>query len=232
MKIFKIVISLFILNTFCFGSSFPSSYYNIKDTSTLKKRFVFIMLPIIKQENEKILQDRDFIKNTLGESIFLINQTNIKRLIALKRKYKIARIYDLRAYLRKIDIIPPSLALAQAAIESGWGKSRFAKEANNLFGQWTYSGIGMIPSQREDGATHRIRIFNDLNDSVANYMLNLNIGWAYTDFRIKRYELRSYDKEIDGYILADTLSMYSSAGQEYIDKVKHMINSEGFSKFD
>ncbi len=190
------------------------------------------MLPVIQKENAKIYSERTFIENTIKKSIFLINSSNISQLLQLKKKYKIARLYDLRAYLRKIDIIPPSLALAQASLESGWGKSRFAKEANNLFGQWTYTGNGMVPENREEGKIHTIRIFRDLEDSVENYMLNLNIGWAYTDFRQKRYELRQKNETLDGYLLSETLLEYSSAGQAYVDDLKTMIDTNGFKRYD
>lgn len=190
------------------------------------------MLPVIQKENAKIYSERTFIENTIKKSIFLINSSNISQLLQLKKKYKIARLYDLRAYLRKIDIIPPSLALAQASLESGWGKSRFAREANNLFGQWTYAGNGMVPQDREEGKIHTIRIFRDLEDSVENYMLNLNIGWAYTDFRQKRYELRQKNETLDGYLLSETLLEYSSAGQAYVDDLKTMIDTNGFRRYD
>jgi len=215
-----------------FGSTFDDSYYQIEDTAKLKKRFVSIMLPVIQKENAKIYSERTFIENTIKKSIFLINSSNISQLLQLKKKYKIARLYDLRAYLRKVDIIPPSLALAQASLESGWGKSRFAKEANNLFGQWTYTGNGMVPENREEGKIHTIRIFRDLEDSVENYMLNLNIGWAYTDFRQKRYELRQKNETLDGYLLSETLLEYSSAGQAYVDDLKTMIDTNGFRRYD
>lgn len=190
------------------------------------------MLPVIQKENAKIYSERTFIENTIKKSIFLINSSNISQLLQLKKKYKIARLYDLRAYLRKIDIIPPALALAQASLESGWGKSRFAREANNLFGQWTYAGNGMVPQDREEGKIHTIRIFRDLEDSVENYMLNLNIGWAYTDFRQKRYELRQKNETLDGYLLSETLLEYSSAGQAYVDDLKTMIDTNGFRRYD
>ncbi len=190
------------------------------------------MLPVIQKENEKIYSERTFIENTIKKSIFLINSSNVSQLLQLKKKYKIARLYDLRAYLRKIDIIPPSLALAQASLESGWGKSRFAREANNLFGQWTYTGSGMVPQDREEGKIHTIRIFRDLEDSVENYMLNLNIGWAYTDFRQKRYELRQKNETLDGYSLSETLLEYSSAGQAYVNDLKTMMDVNGFRRYD
>lgn len=190
------------------------------------------MLPVIQKENAKIYSERNFIENTIKKNIFLINSSNVSQLLQLKKKYKIARLYDLRAYLRKVDIIPPSLALAQASLESGWGKSRFAREANNLFGQWTYTGSGMVPQDREEGKIHTIRIFRDLEDSVENYMLNLNIGWAYTDFRQKRYALRQKNETLDGYSLSETLLEYSSAGQAYVNDLKTMMDVNGFRRYD
>ncbi|MCK9336286.1 MAG: glucosaminidase domain-containing protein [Arcobacteraceae bacterium] len=223
---------LIVLAISAFGTTFPDSYYKITSNSVMKTRFIAIMLPVIQKENAKILKEREFLENTLNKNIFLINSTNIRQLLAIKRKYKIARVYDLHSYLKKVDIVPPSLALAQASIESGWGKSRFVREANNIFGQWTYSGVGIIPEERIEGATHRIRVFRDLEDSVANYMLNLNMGWAYNDFRRKRYELRMSGKELDGYTLATTLLKYSSTGQVYVDKVQSLINDNNLWKYD
>jgi len=124
--------------------------------------------------------------------------------------------------------IPPSLALAQAAIESGWGKSYFVKEANNIFGQWTYKGNGIIPRGREPGQTHKIKIFNSMQDSISGYMDNLNSHRAYKNFR----ELRRNKSNFNGLDAASTMINYSGIGQKYIIMLQKMIKREGWIKYD
>jgi Bax protein len=230
--VIRVFLFIILLYSFAYSTVFGSSFYKIKDIDRVKKRFVHIMLPVIEAENNKILKEREFIENTLKKNIFLINSSNISKLIKLQKKYKISKLYDLKSYLKRIDIIPSSLALSQAALESGWGKSRFVKEANNLFGQWTYSGVGIVPEQRDEGATHRIRVFRDLEDSVANYMLNLNIGWAYSEFRKKRLELREKDEVLDGFTLSETMLLYSIQGQTYVNNIKKVMAINDLERYD
>ena len=125
--------------------------------------------------------------------------------------------------------IPPSLALAQAAIESGWGKSYFVKKANNIYGQWTYKGRGIIPRGREEGKKHKIKIFDSLQDSVRGYMHNLNTHNAYKDFRAMREKMGD---NFDGINAANTMISYSGIGQKYIDMLQNMIAREQWYKYD
>jgi len=124
------------------------------------------------------------------------------------------------------------LALAQGAVESAWGKSRFVREANNIFGHWTYSENGLIPNNREEGKTHRIRIFNSLQDSVNAYVLNLNRNKAYKKFRQKRYQARVEGKKFDGLMGAKTMINYSGIREKYIKILISIIKKERLLKYD
>ena len=131
--------------------------------------------------------------------------------------------------LGKIDIIPSSLALAQAANESAWGQSRFAQEANNLFGIWTYDkDKGLVPRNREQGKKHLVRIFDDVGESVRYYMHTLNSHPAYAGLREIREDLRASGLAIDGHKLAVGLEKYTAKGQQYIDLIQGLIRQYGF----
>jgi len=210
IKIF--VVSLFFINIF--GSGFPYYYYDIKSPRKQKKEFMKILLPLVARSNKHIKKERKFVKN-----FFKIAEKNdfrgldvasLKKLIYLYHKYHIKQLFDKRQYLKKIDTVPVSLALAQGAIESGWGKSRFVLEANNIFGHWTYSGNGLIPTNRDEGKTHMIRIFNSLQSSVNAYVLNLNRNSAYKDFRNQRKRAHDKNKIYNGLMASKTMIHYSS----------------------
>ena len=135
--------------------------------------------------------------------------------------------------MRKIDIIPASLALAQAANESAWGESRFAQEANNLFGIWTYDRAkGLKPKNRENGKTHLVRIFDDIGASVRYYMYNLNSHPAYRELRQIRQQLRASGRAINGYALAAGLEKYSSQGTTYIELIRDLIEQNEWALLD
>ena len=165
--------------------AFPSWYYKIKSTKQQKQAFVEIMLPLIQAENRKIEVLRKTIINIFNDPFYLINPKKITFLTKIAKIYKIKNITDKNEFLKKIDKIPPSLALAQAAIESGWGKSRFVKKANNIYGHWTYSNKGLAPKSKYDHIKidYSIRIFPSLEASIAAYMKNLNRNPAYKEFR-------------------------------------------------
>ncbi|WP_028025547.1 glucosaminidase domain-containing protein [Enterovibrio calviensis] len=126
--------------------------------------------------------------------------------------------------LKRVDIIPNDLVLSQAAKESGWGTSRFAREGNNYFGQWCYtSGCGMVPSARSQGKTHEVAAFKDAYQSVRAYFLNVNRNKAYSSLRDIRADLRKQGKPITGVALSNGLGSYSERGQAYVDEVQGMI---------
>jgi Bax protein len=150
----------------------------------------------------------------------------------LSRRYGLdAPDFDL--LLKRVDIIPPSIALAQAAEESGWGTSRFALEGNAPFGQYTFDdGNGLIPERREDGKRHLIRTYEHLLDGVRSYAQNLNIHEAYRQFRRQRAEMRAHGQELDGVKLVPALLAYSERGQAYVETVETIIRANNLAPFD
>jgi Bax protein len=216
------------------NATFPQWYYNIKDIKQQKKAFVEIMLPLIQTENQNILNLRKKIIKIFNDPYFLLKPEKIAFLAKIAKKYKIKDILDKNEYLKKIDSIPPSLALAQAAIESGWGKSRFVKVANNIFGHWEYSNNGIQPQDKYDNIeiNYSLKIFPTLEDSIKAYMLNLNRNPAYKKFRNVRFYYREKNKTFSGIIAADTMRLYSQKGKEYVNLLKKMIIQNNWKKFD
>jgi Bax protein len=215
----------------------PESYYKIKDIKKQKRVFFETLAPMIEQEKERILKQRDFIKRYFHVNAQLVGFRHDGlasfELLKLKKQYKIEDLYNLDEYLTKIDIIPTSIILAQAALESGWGKSRFVKEANNIFGQWTYSGKGLVPKNRNEGSKHRIKIFDSLQHAIRGYMININSGWAYDALREKRAMLRETKADdIDGLDLYDQYINYSQLREEYLKRLKNMILTYDLLKYD
>ena len=135
--------------------------------------------------------------------------------------------------LYRFDVIPAGLVLGQGAYESGWGTSRFAEKGNSLFGQWSFSGEGMVPAQqRKEHGDHRIAAFEWPFDSVRGYFLNLSSHPAYEDFRRIRAELKAAGKPVTSVELADGLLKYSERGQEYVDELKGIIRANHFDVAD
>jgi Bax protein len=135
--------------------------------------------------------------------------------------------------IKKVDVIPNSLAIAQAIEESGWGRSRFAKEGNNFFGMWCVTeNCGMTPGARPDGARHQVQIFSSPLQSVSEYMLALNSRVFYSEFRLVRAQLRRQSQLMSGLVLADTLDNYSTAGTEYTDRIVAIIKRYHLEFFD
>ena len=126
--------------------------------------------------------------------------------------------------LRRVDILPPSLVLAQAANESAWGTSRFALEANNFFGQWCYTqGCGVVPNRRRASASHEVKAFDSVEEAVRAYFMNINTFPSYLDLRLIRESLREQARPIDGISLAQGLESYSERGEAYISELQDMI---------
>jgi len=232
----KIIAIVLLLSTFIYAGGLPSWYYKIKSTSLQKKKFVEIMLPLIKKANENTLKERKFVINFFDKlekhGFASMKKSELTKLAKLSKKYKIKNLFDKYEYLLKIDKVPESLALTQAAIESAWGKSRFAKYANNIFGQWTYKSKGLVPENREEGKTHKIKIFRSLQASVNAYVANLNRNRAYKDFRIQRYQARVLNEMYKGTDAAKTMVEYSQLKNKYVRMIsKFMVNNK-FLKYD
>ncbi len=229
----KLLLSLSAFFVFLHADTAFSKDYYKQHISKQKKYFFKFFSEKIELENRKILEERAFVKSLTKKKKLDKNSKEYKRLQKLQVKYKIKKIYDYPKLLRRIDIIPPSMALAQAATESGWGKSRFFKEANNIFGHWTFNPkIGIKPLRRATGKKHFIRIFPTLQDSIAAYMLNLNRTAAYYDFRVKRKEQRDSNNFINGLSLSSTMHKYSGIGHNYTDILKSIIKKNKLVTFD
>ena len=227
---------LFFISTFFIllkaDTVFSKDYYKMH-ISKQKEYFFAFFNKRIEIENKKILEERAFIKSLNNNKNLDINSKEYKRLEELQIKYKVRDIYNYSRFLERVNIIPPSLALAQAATESGWGKSRFFKKANNIFGHWTYNPkIGMKPLRRPEGQKHFIRVFKTLQDSIAAYMLNLNRTAAYYEFRLKRKEQLLTNNFIDGMKLSVTMDKYSGIGHDYIKILKSIIRKNKLLSYD
>jgi Bax protein len=214
--------------------AFPSWYYKVKGTKQQKQAFVEIMLPLIQAENKKIEKLREHLIEIFNDPFYLLDPKKVAFLAKVAKIYKIKNITDKEEFLKKVNVIPPSLALAQAAIESGWGKSRFVKEANNIFGHWTYSNKGLAPKSKYDHIKidYSIRIFPSIEASIAAYMKNLNRNPAYKDFRDLRYEYYKNHKKFTGLSAANTMINYSQKKEEYVKMLKHVIESNNWQKYD
>lgn len=135
--------------------------------------------------------------------------------------------------LSRVDIVPPSLALVQAANESAWGTSRFSREGNNFYGQWCFTeGCGMVPGSRDAGKAHEVASFGSAQESVERYIRNLNSHDAYVPLRRIRASLRDSEQPITGVALAAGLGKYSERGDEYIKELKSMIRFNKLTEYD
>ena len=219
-------------------SELPDDFSEIQDVPTKKKLFYLVTLPLIYNTNTSIMQERRMVINI--EKKFArkeLNKNESDEIIRLSKKYKLdyseinTKLF--RKLKQRINIIPVSLALGQAIIESGWGQSRFATEGNALYGQWTTSeDKGIIPQDRDEDKTHAVLKFKNLSESVEAYMFNINTHQAYYNFRV----IRRIDERIK---YTDPISMkvkylaaYAEIGDKYVDKLELIIASNNLQEFD
>jgi uncharacterized FlgJ-related protein len=205
-----------------------------KEITVLQKKQLFFrgIAPLILQANELIMKDRKRLKGVMSE--FKANNTldeldqiwirNLSSLYKVKSSGEEVTGSVMDELWRKVDIVPPSLALGQAAEESGWGTSRFAGAGNAIYGQWTWGSNAMVPEQqRKELGNYGIAAFESIQESVSSYMLNLNTHNAYSDLRNKRAELRANGQKITGAVLAEQLTKYSERGEEYVKGLKSLM---------
>ena len=210
-------------------TQFPRDLDALQSTKLKKETFIKIVLPLIVAENERILADREKLLN-LSDKKFTTDLE--KQWIRQKLlEYKVKK-GDLDELIVRMDIIPTSIALAQAAKESGWGTSRFALEGNAIFGQWTWSGKGIAPLDRESNKNHKILKFPILRASVKAYQNNLNTHKSYNKFRQKRLGLRGKNKRIKGLELTETLNNYAQTGSEYTKILNQIIKQNRLMDFE
>ena len=210
-------------------TQFPRDLDALQSTKLKKETFIKIVLPLIVAENERILADRKklIILKDKKFTTDLEKQWIRQKLL----EYKVKK-GDLKELVVRMDIIPTSIALAQAAKESGWGTSRFALEGNAIFGQWTWSGKGIAPLDRESNKNHKILKFPILRASVKAYQNNLNTHKSYQKFRQKRLNLRDKNKKISGLELTETLNNYAQTGSEYTKILNQIIRQNRLTDFE
>jgi len=211
-------------------SLLPGEIKKIESTQKKKNLFIQIVLPLILEENNRIKLNRKKLFNILNKNI---NTAAEKRWLNSKFKQYGVLKKDLSTLKIRMDEVPVSLAIAQAAKETGWGTSRFAIEGNALFGQWTWTGEGIKPAGIDsDDTTHKVMKFKVLKASVRAYQRNLNTHGSYRKFRSIRAEMRDNDEQLDSLILANYLDKYAATGKEYTKIIKQIIKQNFLKDFD
>lgn len=209
----------------------PADLGEMAEIDAKKRVFLRVMLPLILAANEDIALDRERLERIVA------NRTSNRGLDDEDAAFvaKLAERYGVEGHnparlLIHVDIVPPSLALAQAAEESGWGTSRFTREGNNLFGQVTSAGAGLVPEGAQDG--RRMASFDTLYDAVRAYVHNLNTHRAYQVLRQARAQTRARGVAMDGHALAGALATYSERGDDYVDTIRSIIRRNSLARFD
>jgi len=210
-------------------SLLPNEMKMIESTEKRKILFIQIILPLIIEENNRIKLNRKKLFSILNKNH---NSNAEKKWLNEKFKQYGVLNKDLSTLKVRMDTVPVSLAIAQAAKETGWGTSRFALEGNALFGQWTWSGEGIKPADADHNATHKVMKFKILKSSIRAYQRNLNTHSGYKEFRMARAALRDNRRNLDGLILATYLNKYAETGTEYVKIIKQIIKQNNLTDFD
>ena len=215
-------------------------FASMKDVKQKKHSFFEYVYPMLEVANKAVLTKRKKLiqiqedlaagdKLTTGETKFLVA---LSAEYSLKPKDPTSK-KNVEKLLRAVDYVSPALGLAQAANESAWGTSRFAKQANNFFGQWCFKkGCGIVPARRDVGSKHEVRKFASTQESVHAYVKNINTGRAYSSLRSVRAKLRSKKTMLNGHDLAAGLVKYSARGQAYVKEIRSMIRTNKLKSYD
>ena len=212
-----------------FLTKLPKDLKSMGETKDKRELFIKIILPLILAENEKINEDRKKLFKILGKNFNTVGER-----VWLKRRFKEYKIEDkdLSKLKMRMDIVPVSIAIAQAANESGWGTSRFALEGNALFGQWTWSKKGISPKNKDPNKSHKVLQFQILRASVRAYKNNLNTHNAYREFREVRAQLREENFIVEGRKLTKYLKNYAAIGDKYVAILDDIIEKNSLTDFD
>jgi len=210
------------------------------DIDEKKAAFFSFLLEYVEAENNRIADKRlkllelwDIVRRDMD-----LSETELDILKELAQEYRfgesILPVYDLtKELVLRVDMIPASLVLAQAASESAWGTSRFAKEGNNIFGQWCFDeGCGLVPERRLSDAAHEVRSFMSIEASVRSYFRNINTNSAYASLREMRGDMRDQGRPLDALVLAHGLLLYSQRGQIYVSELHTLIRQNGLLALD
>ncbi|MDX1633699.1 MAG: glucosaminidase domain-containing protein [Marinobacter sp.] len=230
-----VVLALTVVFSLPVGASPDFSGYD--SVEARKQAFFEYFLPLVKERNREILETREKLvqwRQRPGS----VEGWSRDRVEAIVADYEVSDFdpdseRSWQRLLRRVDVIPPSLALAQAAKESGWGQSRFARQGNNYFGQWCFEkGCGLVPRERGSDSSHEVAVFSSAEESVDAYMRNLNRHPAYSSFRALRARMRQQDEPISGAALADGLEDYSARGEKYVTRLRDLIRFNELSRHD
>ena len=232
---YKLALLVFLLPTICNAGHYwgfdqwlnslkTPNFDKIEDIQEMKKTFFDFLLPKINRKNNEIQSIR---KKVIEKDL------SKEELTKIYKKYRIDEGLEIDALLEKIDIIPPSIVLSQAALESNWGRSRFAKFYHNYFGLWCFKrGCGVIPKKRDKGDTHEVAKFSSPAKAIDFYFLSLNRNKAYEVLRKIRQDKRVNGHSINGLSLSEGLGNYAEIGYEYVERVKKIINANELVKYD
>jgi len=198
------------------------------DVDRRKALFFQTVLPLVVAENTRIRRQRQFLKRQFASGRIKPDSRTALHIRRIAKAFDVdGKINDSafrKTLLRRVDVVPPGLVLAQAATESGWGTSRFAVEGNNLFGIWTWDADqGLTPRKRRPGADHYVRAYRNLRSSVHNYIMNIDTHDAYSELRQLRAFLRHKHQSLDPSRLAVGLRLYSSRRGDYVQDIRAMI---------
>lgn len=214
-------------------------FASMVDVKVKKQKFFDYLYSRTRKSNDRIWAEREYVLN-FRESFDQSNVTDeqLADFATLVDRYGLELPEQLddvffKSLLERVDVVPASLVLAQGASESGWGTSRFAREGRNFFGIWCYSeGCGLKPKSRNSGAKHEVRKFRTVQENVAYYMHNINIGHAYEELRGIRAQLREDEERLSGVHLSEGLIRYSERGAAYIEEIKQLISQNDLARFN
>jgi Bax protein len=206
-------------------------FASIRDNDIKKQMFFDFLQPYVDAQNREVQRQRLRLQGLMEKmrAGYVLDVSETAFLLELSRQYEAPtdNLQDqsfLNLLLRRVDVIPPSLVLAQAANESAWGTSRFAQQGFNFFGQWCYEeGCGLVPGNRRPSDNHEVKSFNSIEEAVNAYFMNLNTFPSYQYLRLIRQDLRQNEQPIDGISLTEGLQSYSERGDAYIDELRQMI---------
>ena len=215
-------------------------FASMKDVKQKKHAFFEYVYPMLEVANKEVLLKREKISHIKDDLIAgdKLTPRELEFLVTVSAEYSLkpkdtASMKNVDRLLKAVDYIPPALALAQSANESAWGTSRFAKQANNFFGQWCFKkGCGIVPARRDAGSKHEVRKFSTTQESVRAYVKNINTGRAYSSLRSAREKIRAKDVVLTGHDLAAGLVKYSARGQAYVKEIRSMIRTNKLKNYD